>query len=111
MIDAAVDVLEGVRIGFLERQDDGVVVRSVHFRDVLQIGRLKALFIGQYAFERSEHVSARKLCAVMKANAFTELELELRAFHLPGLGQDAAVTALFVICVDQRLHDRSPDSL
>ena len=111
MIDAAVDVFERVRIGFLERQDDRVIVRSVHFRDVLQIGRLKALFIGQYAFERSEHVSARERRAVMKANAFTELELQLGAFHLPGLGQDAAVTALFVVGVDQRLHDRSPDGL
>src|SRR5258705_7107818 len=72
----AVDVFQGVSIGFLQRQDDGVIVRSVHFRDVLQIGRLKALFVGQYAFEGSEHVSARKLCAVMKANDFTDLELD-----------------------------------
>ena len=40
---AAVDVLERVRVGFLERQDHGVIVGSVHLADVLQIRRLQAV--------------------------------------------------------------------
>ena len=88
-----------------------MIVGRIHFSDVLQIGRLKTLFVGQDALERSNHVSARKLRAVMKPNILAQLELQLRALHLPGFRQHAAIAAFFVVGVDQRLHNRTPDRL
>ena len=108
---AAVDVLERVRVGLFECQDDGVIVGRVHFADVLQIGRLQAVLVGENALKGRDHIFARERRAVVEANPFAQIELQFGAFHLPGLRQHAAVAAFFVVGVDQWLHDRTPSSL
>ena len=86
-----------IAIGLLRDENNHLVVRRLHFGDILEGRSLASCrLVGLHAINGKGHIFGGQRRAVVKFDPFLKFEHPSLALKLPGLGQDADI--IFLAC-------------
>jgi len=109
--EAVFHAVEKERIGPLQDKNNGIVIRSLHLDNIVEVRSLQAVLVRPHSVNRKDNVFRSKRSTVVKANAFTEMKYPVPPLEFPRLGQDSGVAHRVIDHLHQGLENVLPHSI